>query len=627
MKKIKNYLSSLNDKTCKLVKIDYFIMGVMILIYGIISFYHLGDLKAPNTYYTFEDNDSITINLGGEYDISKIMYFTGNNIGDISIFSSSDGNDYQYLSDIKTNSALAWEELYVNAKFSSLKFTGNSYKVTLGDMAFFDNNGNRINIASDKYNPLLDEIDLVPERNTYMNSTYFDEIYFSRCAYEYVNGIDCFEWSHPPLGKVLMSLPIYLFGYSPFNARLMSNLAGILLIPVMYILCKKIFKNRKYALLGACLMMFDNFHFAHTRIALAESYQLLFILSSVIFMKNYLDLSKSDSFKKKSINLILSGFFIGCAIATKWNALYVALGLAIIFFIHLAKQYDINVLKIIKKTIKNKEKINKIIGYLFTLILLPFSAYYLLFMLFGKNTAQILLTVYIVTIINFIIFKFILILHNDRYLLKLFLICILSFIIIPIAIYALSYLLFPNVSYYDGTIGGIVNQTKLMYDYHANLVATHPFTSKWYQWPIMYKPVWLYSSGSVDGMRMTIVDIGNPFIWWMGIPAFIYLVISAIKKNKTSLFILIFVLSALLPYIFIGRIMFIYHFFIVLPFIMLGIVSMIKWIIEKLKNDYIYYAYLGLVIITFFVFYPVVSGLNISEEYINALKWLSSWYF
>ena len=70
-----------------------------------------------------------------------------------------------------------------------------------------------------------------------------------------------------------------------------------------------------------------------------------------------------------------------------------------------------------------------------------------------------------------------------------------------------------------------------------------------------------------------------------------------------------------------------YHYFITLPFIMLGIVSFIKWITEKIKNNRIYYGYIILIVITFFVFYPVVSGMPISDDYVESLKWLSHWYF
>ncbi len=620
---MKKIMDKLKDKTGKLNKVDYWIMGIMVLIYGIISFYHLGSFSAPKTFYNFNVDDSITINLPSKTNVSKIMYYTGSNIGNIEVLVSDDGIEYQHLKDITTYNVLSWEDNYLNIETISLKFVGKSNGVTIGELALYDFWGNRVNVDSDSDNPLLDELDLIPDDKSYLNSLYFDEIYYARCAYEYSHGIDCFEWSHPPLGKVLMTLPVVLFGYSTFNVRLMGNIIGILLIPIMYMLTKKIFKNRQYAFLGAILMMFDTFHFVHTRIALIDGYQILFILLSVLFMKNYLDLKKIDSFKKKSINLLLSGLFIGCAIATKWNACYVAIGLAIVFFVHLFKEQDIHIIKLIKEKIT----VNSVIKLLICLLLIPLSIYYSSILIINKEIAKTILTTYLILLITYFLIAFIRFLIKNPYLGKLFFVCVISFVIVPLMVYILSYIIFPNVSYYNRTLLGIVDQTKLMYDYHANLVATHPFSSSWYQWPIMYKPVWFYSKSITQTSRLTIVDIGNPVIWWFGIISFVYLVISGIKKNKDSRWILVFILSTFIPYIFIGRIMFMYHYFITLPFIMLGIVAFIKWITEKFKTNKIYWLYICLVIIVFIIFFPVVSGINVSEDYINSLKWLSSWIF
>ena len=73
--------------------------------------------------------------------------------------------------------------------------------------------------------------------------------------------------------------------------------------------------------------------------------------------------------------------------------------------------------------------------------------------------------------------------------------------------------------------------------------------------------------------------------------------------------------------------MFMYHYFITLPFIMLAIVSFIRWITEKIKSDKVYYGYIALIIITFIIFYPVVSGMPVTSEYVESLRWLSGWYF
>ena len=205
----------------------------------------------------------------------------------------------------------------------------------------------------------------------------------------------------------------------------------------------------------------------------------------------------------------------------------------------------------------------------------------------------------------------------------------LFFVCVPIVIYLLSYMLFPNVAFYtDNSIAGIFNQIKEMYAYHSGLQATHDFTSNWYTWPFMIKPVWYYVGYYGGNIKGTIVGIGNPAIWWFGILAFIYLVIaSIIKKKKELLFILVFILCNWLPYLLIGRVMFMYHFFPTLPFVMLAIVAFVKWITEKFKNNSFYIFYVSVVILFFILFYPVISGMITSSDYIDSLKWLSTWIF
>ena len=615
----------LKDNTRKLNKIDWIIMGIMVLVYGIISFIRLGDIHVPNTYQKFEYiGDAATIKFDDVYDVGKMRYYTGNSLGGIDIFSSIDGITYERIYSITIDSVFTWQDARFSTKAKYIKFTSTTDIATLGDVYFYGNGTNIIPIVVEEDNPLTDELDLVPKEISYMNSTYFDEIYYGRTVYEYVHGIDVYEWTHPPLGKLLMAIPVAIFGFSPFTYRLMGNLFGILLIPIMYILAKRIFKNRKWAILAGLIMMFDNFHFVHTRIALIDGYQLVFILLSVLFMKEYIDLKKNDEFKKKAINLVLSGLFIGCAIATKWNALYVGLGLAITFFVHLCREYHFNIIKFIKQ----KVTLNKIIDFIIMVLIIPFTLYYLAFIIFGKNGSKIAMLVYFFVFCSFLLVILCIAISKDRNLIRLMFTCIISFIFIPVIIYILSYVLFPGVEHYDGTIKGILDMNSLMYGYHSNLTATHPFSSSWYQWPIMAKPVWLYSGGTSNGLAMTITDIGNPAIWWTGIIGFIYLVINSFKKkDHNSIFILIFILSTFIPYLFIGRLMFMYHYFITLPFIMLGIVSLIKWITDKTKDNKAYYAYIMFIIIMFIVFYPITSGMPITREYIDSLKWLSSWYF
>lgn len=75
-----------------------------------------------------------------------------------------------------------------------------------------------------------------------------------------------------PLGKVIMSLGIAIFGMVPFGWRVMGALAGILMLPAMYLLGKQLTKKSSFAFAAALMLALDCQHFTQTRIATIDSY-------------------------------------------------------------------------------------------------------------------------------------------------------------------------------------------------------------------------------------------------------------------------------------------------------------------------------------------------------------------
>ncbi len=623
--KIRDFFSGLADNTPKLNRKDWIIIAVFVIFYLIISFYRLGTLESPQTYYQFTyAGESATIALAGDgQEVSKMRYYTGPEVGSFSVLSSTDGEIYTEIATFSEKYVFAWEDFTINQNVKYLKFAAQTPGSYLGEVQLYDQYGERLlATASDEQSAVIvDEPETVPAKISYLNSTYFDEIYFARSAYEYVHGIDAMEWTHPPLGKLIMMIPILLFGMSTFSYRLMGTLAGLLMIPVIYILAKKIFKNRKWAILAGILMTFDTFHFAQTRMGTVDSFLVLFIMLSALFMYQYISLDKKAKFSEKLKNLFLSGLFIGCSIATKWTGLYAGLALAIVFFTDL-------IYKGLKEKKKPKIDLNAILlTGLFSLCIIPIAIYYITALIASAGLAmQLTIIYYIILIIAGLIYY---VLKINRESWKIIVACVVFFVVIPMIIYLLCYLLFPNVYGYDqNSIGGIINQTKDMFDYHSKLTATHDFSSEWYTWPIMTKPVWYYVGYYGGNVKSTIVGIGNPAIWWFGILATLFVLVSSIfKRKKETLFILVFILCTYLPYVFIGRAMFMYHYFPTLPFVMLAIVAFMKWITEKLKNNSFYIFYIALVILLFLIFYPVASGMLTTSDYVDSLKWFSSWIF
>ncbi len=553
---MKTLTKILNDKVVKMTGLDYLVIGVIILIYTIVSFVNLGSTINPQTFYTFSPDESITICLSKPEPLRKLRLYNGENAGKYALYHSEDDLTYTYINTITGSGAFAWDDIEINKNIKYLRIIPTDDIASLGEISLYDNAEKHLDIEKiiSSYNKevieLTDEYSRVPAEISYLNSTYFDEIYFARTAYDYKEHLEAYEWTHPPLGKLLQSIPLVLSNtMAPFYYRLMGNIAGIIMIYVMYLFGIQLFKKRKWAIFSALLMFFDTFHFAQTRMGTIDSFLVLFIMLALYFMYKYV--TKEDG----RLVLFLSGLFFGFAVCTKWTGFLAGLALAIIYFIDFFKK---------------KKKISKTLG---------------------EGT--------------------------------------LFFVVIPLIFYTSVYLLFPNNQVTKTTsLGRIVTQTSEMYKYHSELERPHFFSSKWYTWPISYKPVWYYTQKASSESHGTICGVGNIIIWWLSLIAVPYLIYRIIKKKDyNSLYLIIAIMSLWLPYIFIGRVMFLYHYFPVLPFIMLAIAMFIKDIEEKTKCPQISYIYLALVIAFFIIYYPVVSGLPVSNNYLESLKLLPSWYF
>lgn len=547
---LKNFL---NEPNTKLNIKDYIALGIILIAYSVISFINLGSTINPNTFLRVEKTDKVIIKLKNQEDIIKMKIFNGECNAKYQLYSSTDGKKYTYINDYNGTGALSWQEERIISKGKYIKILFLA-KSSIGEIAFYNNNKEIIKIEDVIYNKkhmksLNDEQNTIPNKISYMNSSYFDEIYFARTAYEYTQGMETYEWTHPPLGKLIQAIPIYISNYlSPFNYRLMGNISGILMIAVMYVFAKELFKKRKYAIFASLLMAFDTFHFAQTRMGTVDSHLILFILLASYFMVKY---TKNN----KTFCLLLSGIFFGLSVSVKWTGLYGGIALAIIFFTHLVKNKKLNIKNLLKGT--------------------------------------------------------------------------LFFVVIPLFIYSSLYLIFPNNKLNHTTnFESIINQQKDMYNYHSKLNATHYFSSKWYTWPLSYKPVWYHQEILNNDTKETISGIGNIVIWWMGIIGFLYSLIKLIrKKDKQSFIIVVSMLSLWLPYAFIGRVMFLYHYFPVLPFMMLGIVNLFQSIEEKYKLKYLIPLYMIFVIAFFIIYYPVISGIETPVSYIEKLRIFDSWTF
>ncbi len=587
----------------KKIKKDIFYCTLITVLYAIVSLWNLGTTNFPTTYWQpVESNESIILTLEKDTQFNAILWISGEGDSnfnetnlqfeaDFDILGSNDLLTWQEITIIDDHSYLQWglnESVLWNYKY--IKILSNSKNNVLHEIGFrnIENSGFlevSIHSQSNENNPyiienIIDEQSFLPLEFSYMNNTYFDEIYHARNAYEIAENQIMYESVHPLLGTSIMALFTNLWGANPWGFRIAGALFGILMLPLFYLILKQLFKQSRYASIGTALFAVEFMHYTTSRIATLEPFSVFFILLMYYFMiKYYCHSFYEISFKKTLHWLALSGITMGLAIATKWTGAYAAIGLAILFFTTLFQRY--------------KE-----------------------FLIAKKAQEKTAHQLYIIKV-----FK--------SYLWKTILWNCLFFVVVPLIIYFGSYLWIVLERNQSFNLMSVIEQTQYMLNYHIDLQSTHPFESPWYSWLVNIRPVWYYVERYNEEFISTISVMGNPLILWSGVLAITLCLYFLIKeKSMNAWLIIVAYFSQLVPWMLVSRCIFIYHYYPSIPFLILAIVFVIKEL-EKLYPRLKRYVniYVLCCIFLFILFLPVISGFTSTNDYIDMLKWLPSWNF
>jgi len=593
-------------------KADIFCMAGLTLLYGCFALYDLGDRQAPVTTYDMAQGESITLDFGAEAPATLSYYIAPWHGRTFTLEGAPAGQDiWTALGEVSLANVFTWQDVPLTSGLSRLRLTLKDTQASLIEFTFLDGDGNVLTPANAQdYPALFDEAHLHPEVRTFRNGMYFDEIYHGRTAYEFLNGLTTYETTHPPLGKILIALGVSLFGMNPFGWRIIGALFGIAMVPMVYLFARRISDSTPLAFLASVLFTFDFMHFAQTRLATIDVYITFFVILMYYFMYQYCQLSFYDTdLKKTFLPLGACGVCMGLGVASKWTGVYAGAGLAVIFFYTLYRRY--------------RE--------------------YLYAKASPSGTTQGISHRHIISSFP----------PNAR---RTIYFCLVFFVAVPVLIYLLSYI--PFRDYSDrGLAGRMLANQQTMFSYHSGLDSTHAFSSTWYEWPIMKRPIWYYARTITytaksqarrtlaelyryyphagtrlikNNLREGISSFGNPAVWWAGIPAALYMIyLWAKKKDKTAAFLTIGYIAQYLPWFFVTRITFIYHYFPSVVFIVLMIMHSLRQWKDRLPRPAFVTAavlYGAVVVILFLMFYPVLSGQPVEAAYVaKYLRWFESW--
>ena len=680
---------------------DYVVLLILLAVYSVAAFLNLGSVTSPQTIWTAEEGSTVIVDLGEVCDVTEIRFYGSIAEGDLEIFDENAFVDGMFRPG-ETDPLLTfsqdygdmykWKEQDLETETRYLILYVANGRISMNEMAILDGD---TQLPASIYEPaggaekLLDEQNKVVLNHSYLNDMYFDEIYHARTAFEIAqndhlflsqgheaaarDGYDIYEWTHPSLGKLFIAVGVRIFGMTPFGWRFSGTFFGVLILAVLYVFAKRIFRRTDYALVTAGLFAVDCMHFAQTRIATIDTYALFFTLLMFLFMGDYIseDFEKRP-FWKKLVSLGLSGLMFGLGVSSKWTCLYSGAGLAVLYFGDLIY----NVVRIIgnrKKLPKEERKklpVNVLayapVLFVFVVLILlaagkwlDWSSYrYLAF----DGTKQVwktdanragvdmiqkvflqpwfygtLLILTGVAIASSVVFRLVCrkqkntdLSLNDLFMTPVW--CCLFFILIPIVLYVIT-----NYCYYitddcrtlSAALETLWRKQVSMYRYHADLTATHMCQSMWYQWPLAQKSVWFYSGYPMLGntpLLSNISSTGNPALWYVSAFGAVFAVAEwfknpACRKDRAFFVVFVGILAGLLPWALVTRCVFLYHYFSTIPFMMLLTLLLLYYVEKKYpRTAWFKWVWLAASAIVFLLMLPAVSGIPVPYGYAKFIE-------
>ena len=566
-------------------KVDFWVIAIICFIYSVITFTNLGYAQNPETEYAFQSQEQIVLEFDAANAPKQLAYYLKTDPEvTYELSYALDGVNYTEPEQSKMSNVFCWGQKDLYQGYTSIRITNPAEDSKIGELIFLDENGNvLLPLNASDYPELFDENDMLPETFDFRSGTYFDEIYYHRTANEFIEGERTYENTHPPLGKIFMMFGALIFGTNPFGFRFAGALFGVLMLPFIYLLLRNLLNSRLMGAVAMTIMAFDFMHFTQTRISTIDVFVVFFIIAMYYFMEKYTRLSFYDTpVARTFLPLGACGVMFGLGVASKWTGLYAGVGLAIVFFITLYKRY----MEYRYALQHPKETVN------------------------GLSCQKIIQ-------------------RFQPNVMKTIGFCILFFVVVPFVLYTLSYIPFREYGQ-TGLLEKMWKNQISMYNYHSNLTATHGYASLWYEWPTMKRPVFYYSKILGNDTYQGISAFGNPALWYAAIPASLVTFYFAIRKKcATATFLSIGYLAQYVPWILVTRCTFLYHYFPSTPFLIAMVCLTLSRLQKAMPKKAFYIllgVYLAITIGLFIMFYPVISGMPVSGEYVTKfLRWQDNW--
>ncbi|WP_438672347.1 dolichyl-phosphate-mannose--protein mannosyltransferase [Solihabitans fulvus] len=469
----------------------------------------------------------------------------------------------------------------------------------LGGLIRFWNLG----FPTDKGTPIFDEKHYVPQAwQVLRNGGYEDN-----AGYELV--------VHPPLGKQLIAIGEWMFGYDGWGWRFSSAVAGTLCILLVVRIARRMTRSDLLGAIAGILLICDGVSHVQSRMGMLDIFIALFVVMAfgcllvdrdqvrarlaVAVREGWLDTSPFGPRLGFRWWRFAGGVSVGLACSIKWSGVWyiVAFGLLSVLWDATARRAA-GVRRPWVGTIARD-----VLPALWALALLPVLVYLGTWWAWFASETGV-----------------------DRHAVGSKIGVDSTFGFVPDALRSLWF--------YSGNV----------LDFHEHLVTSatnrHPWESKPWTWPMGLRPMLYYYEGSTTGCGQTscvgaTMLIGTPAMWWLAFPMLAWsLWRSIFRLDWRYVAVLVGYGAGLLPWFLnVDRQMYFFYVTPMAPFLVLGLTLILGQLLGKARAGaerrgtglLAVALYVGLVAANFVWLWPILNGDPITADQWQAELWLPSW--
>ncbi|HXD90711.1 MAG TPA: phospholipid carrier-dependent glycosyltransferase, partial [Candidatus Binataceae bacterium] len=414
----------------------------------------------------------------------------------------------------------------------------------------------------------------------------FDEVHFVAQGRHYLHG-ESFLDPHPPLAKLVISLGILIFGDHPFGWRVGNATIGTALVGITYLLGRRLTGSRLVGALAGAILLCDGMYLVDSHYAVID---IVYLACAAVAYLLFFKFAETTDPKARRRILPWIGLALGLCLASKLYIPAITFLLVIGFIVYVIardrpKPAPPPPLVEVKAPTESKAKKIKApaptpvsVGIdLFDQTSTVFIALIcivlgLLLFLSGATAGYILLAVVAVLAIRVgeIFWRGRSLSSGTTRLpmlsmADLFEPMSVGAVVLVGSVATITYLAVFLPHFWLGWWGGISD----LFKYYTDVVwyeksvssATHPYSSRWWSWPLMLRPIAYWQNFPKTGDVQTVWGGGNPLLWWGALTAITITAVQAFERpSLTRSFLVIGYLSYLLIWAWIGRTLFLYHY-------------------------------------------------------------------